>query len=478
MLPCIKRRNARAREAALSKPALWLSLVALAAGSLVCLAEGAPPRRGWLTPSLRNGPGTARRRGTDADGNQVDPDAPQDWRFDILPPTGDDVPELEEGEAPPWPRVANDPFRDWRPTEPFTPTRLYHQQEPLWPVIEIPEILQGYRVTRPYYSHFMPQRSSSAPPNLHDMDRFHPLLERRLIWGDRKHWWNRDRDLDPPGKKNAATQTSAWTDKPEWMPEDDYTFHMHCHHIYPRTYCHRPHLYERGSERVLEASAIPWEQRTRAPAAGPPRRPPDGVFYPERPAVARRRPVAADGGDEQDGEEEDRLSGEESVRSDYSSGWDDLPASSATSDYGEYDYGGEDSPDSAASTDDVGIYSDLSRGRARETQSPKWFNFRVPIRRQDYYRMPSGLHNIFGRLFTNAGGEGYLAPAQSVSFRDRSHFNAGFVQRPSRIWREFSELSPTAFLAVGAEGVPGREEPVRPEPEDAESTDSGPDPLE
>ena len=103
--------------------------------------------------------------------------------------------------------------------------------------------------------------------------------------------YHRPRSQPPPTsqpapRRNAASQTSRWTDQPFWLCQTHYVRFLHNHHKYPGLYCHRPSLYVPGSERELSVSSVPWPGVPHFPPVDHDRAE-GGVFYPERPAVRR-----------------------------------------------------------------------------------------------------------------------------------------------------------------------------------------------
>ena len=442
----LSRSGLRSRNTAERRNS-FIARVCVAVALLAAVAEARPPRKGFNFQFSRNGPGTPRQRDADDDTN--------DWRQDILPPQGDDVPELEQDEAAPWPRSANDPYQGWRPGMPWRPTHERHQDEPLFPVMAIPERFQGYRVTHPYFYHFLPGRR--AHENLRPLQLYNPELADLLMAGDERPFGRQE----TPRFRNAATQTDKWTDVPWWLCEKLYVRHMHNHHCNPIVYCHRPHLYEPDSERELAIGSVPWESR--------PEHAPDGAAALELPPHPEGVEVREHLGGVGEGLENDDAYPDIIGEND-----DDSEASFSR---GEPDYYDEEASiaSSVHSTDDVGVYSDVGRGQARETQTPCKFSPWHPIRAQTYYLPPPYLERPLGRLQVFDNEFAYLIPAHACSRRDRNHFNAGFILLAEfePLWREFSALCGTAFVHQASEGVPGVPEPDNDEPEAGLSEDHG-----
>ena len=410
---------------------------------LAAVAEARPPRRGFPFQFSRSGPGTPRQRDRDDD--------PNDWRVEILRPQAEELPELEQDEAAPWPRASNDPYQGWRPGMPWEPTHERHQEEPLFPVMAIPELFQGYRVTRPHWWHFLPGHREGRLPNLSPLQVYNPELAGVLMAGDERPFGRQE----TPRFRNAATQTDRWTDVPWWMCEKLYVRHMHNHHCNPIVYCHRPHLYEPDSERELAIGSVRWEDRPEHAPEGAAAAAPDLPPHPEGVEVHERLGGVGEGQEPDDAYPE--ILDPEDAGSE---------ASFAREEPDYYD--SEASFESSIhSNDDVGIYSDIGRGQARESQTPCKFTPWHPIRLQTYHHPPNHMERPIGRMHVFQNKVAYIIPAHACSRRDRSHFNAGFILLAEfePLWREFSELCPDAFVSIASEGVPGVHEPNNDEPE-------------
>ena len=428
--------------------ALGLALLALLPGAL---AGPLPSHRGRFSGFSRKSLGHG--------GGGGDSDDEMDWR---PPPGPSDNDTIDVDEALPSPRPSGQ----------------------VWPQMVFPAFVPPRPfVPPPRPDSFHPisgLRQPGRPPN--PVAQANPGLQFQLLWrANNPVWQPVVADVADPPRRDAATQTSDWTDQPFWLCQSYYIRFLHNHHRWTRTYCHRPHLYVPGSERTIRVSAAPWPRQQPFPRFDLGAPPSGGVFYPERPAV-RRQPgggaEAHDGSDvlyDSDDDDDAFLEAVEEVLAAERDNPRAAAPAAASSSAADVDFDDDDGTSNAYTESEAARMHalELSAGdefySERETQTPLHFDYRFPLARQTYYNDPPDHERILGRVFSYEQ-YAYIVPSACTSRQDPNHFNAGFIliARDNCLWREFQQLSAGAFVHHATQGLPGK-----PESDDSESEDDG-----
>ena len=228
--------------------------------SLMALAVAVPSHQGNFLGFPRNGPG---------EDNSGSSNEAMDWRAAESPPD----PEPDPNQQQPAPL-------------PEPPLRQVIQFGSLQPAPAAPVVAPGALLPFPGPSHFQVLHPVDPREPLDPFSRPPAPNSPGTVPG-----YHRPRSQPPPTsqpapRRNAASQTSRWTDQPFWLCQTHYIRFLHNHHKYPGLYCHRPSLYVPGSERELSVSSVPWPGVPHFPPVDHDRAE-GGVFYPERPAVRR-----------------------------------------------------------------------------------------------------------------------------------------------------------------------------------------------